>query len=83
MSGERLRARREDLLVVLVTGLFTAGLCFVPPTVFEGLSYVTYWRPTLQFLANTVHAGVIPLWNPYIGLGWQTCKTLFAIHRRI
>ena len=69
MTGKRLRDRREDLLVVLATGLFTAGLCFVPPTVFEGLGYVTYWRPTLHFLANTVRAGVIPLWNPYVGLG--------------
>ena len=69
MSGERRRARRENLLVVLTTGLFAAGLCFIPPTVFEGLGYVTYWRPTLHFLANTVRAGVIPLWNPYVGLG--------------
>ena len=69
MSGVRRRARRENLLVVLATGLFAAGLCFIPPTVFEGLGYVTYWRPTLHFLANTVRAGVIPLWNPYVGLG--------------
>ena len=69
MAGVRLRARREPLLVVLATGLFAAGLCFLRPTVFEGLDYVQYWRPTFQFLANTVRAGVIPLWNPYVGLG--------------
>jgi hypothetical protein len=69
MSGERRRAGGEVLLVVLATGLFAAGLCFVPPTVFEGLDYVQYWRPTLHFLANTVRAGVLPLWNPYVGLG--------------
>ena len=69
MSGERLRARREDLLVVLATGLFAAVLCFVRPTIFESADYVLYWRPTFQFLADAVRAGGIPLWNPYIGLG--------------
>ena len=69
MAGVRLRARRETLLVVLATGLFAAGLCFLRPTVFEGLDYVQYWKPTFQFLADTVRAGVIPLWNPYVGLG--------------
>jgi len=69
MSCAPLRARAENLLVVVATGLFAAGLCFVRPTVFEGLGYVTYWRPTFQFLAHTVRAGVMPLWNPYVGLG--------------
>jgi hypothetical protein len=69
MSGVQWRARTEALLVVAATGLFTAGLCFVRPTVFEGLSYVPFWKPNFQFLADTVRAGVIPLWNPYIGLG--------------
>ena len=69
MSVVRSRARREDLLVVLATGLFAAGLCFVPPTVFESGDYVLYWRPTFQFLADAVRGGVIPLWNPFIGLG--------------
>jgi hypothetical protein len=65
----KLRARREDLLVVAACGLFAAGLCFLRPTVFESLDYVQYWRPTFQFLADTVRAGVLPLWNPYVGLG--------------
>src|ERR1022692_789483 len=69
MSVVRSRARREDLLVVLATGLLAAGLCFVPPTVFESGDYVLYWRPTFQFLADAVPGGVIPLWNPFIGLG--------------
>jgi hypothetical protein len=69
LSGLKLRARGEDLLVVLATGLFTAGLCFVRPTVFESVDYVLYWRPTFQFLADTVRAGGLPLWNPYVGLG--------------
>jgi hypothetical protein len=69
MSGVQLRARREDLLVVLATGLFAAGLCFVQPTVFESGDYVLYWKPTFQFLADAVRAGGLPLWNPYVGLG--------------
>jgi hypothetical protein len=68
-SHERLRARSENLLVVLTVGLFAAGLCFVRPTVFESLDYVLCWRPAFQFLADTVRAGAMPLWNPYIGLG--------------
>jgi tetratricopeptide (TPR) repeat protein len=69
MSGERLRARREDLLVLLATGLFSAVLCFVPPTIFESADYVLYSKPTFHFLADAVRAGRLPLWNPYIGLG--------------
>jgi hypothetical protein len=69
MSGERLRARREDLLVVFATGLVAAVLCFVRPTIFESADYVQYWKPTFQFLADAVRAGRIPLWNPYVGLG--------------
>lgn len=69
MSGERLRARREDLLVVLVTGLIASVLCFVRPTIFESADYVQYWKPTFQFLTDAVRAGRLPLWNPYVGLG--------------
>ena len=69
MSGERLRASRENLLVVLATGLFAAVLCFVRPTIFESADYVLCWKPIFQFLADAVRAGEVPLWNPYIGLG--------------
>ena len=68
-SHARRCARIENLLVVLAAGLFAAGLCFVRPTIFESVDYVLYWKPTFQFLADTVRAGGIPLWNPYIGLG--------------
>jgi tetratricopeptide (TPR) repeat protein len=69
MSGVQLRPRAEILLVVLATGLFTAGLCFVPPTVFESADYVLFLRPMFHFLAEAVRTGVPPLWNPYAGLG--------------
>ena len=69
LPGVKLRARGQDLLVVVATGLFAAGLCFVRPTVFETMGYVTYWRPTFQFLVDAVRAGTIPLWNPYVALG--------------
>ena len=65
----QLRVRGECLLVVLTTGMFAAGLCFVPPTAFETEGYVSYWKPTLRFLTDSVLAGGIPLWNPYVGLG--------------
>lgn len=41
-SDVKLRARGEALLVVLATGLFAAGLCFVRPMVFESVDYVLY-----------------------------------------
>jgi tetratricopeptide (TPR) repeat protein len=69
ISGERLRTRREDLLVVLATGLFASALCFVRPTIFESADYVLCWKPVFRFLTDTVRTGGIPLWNPYIGLG--------------
>jgi hypothetical protein len=68
-SGLKLRARREDLLVVLATGLFAAGLCFVAPTLLESADCVQFWRPNLHFLTDAVREGRVPLWNPYIGLG--------------
>jgi hypothetical protein len=69
MSSVRWRARREDLLVVLATGLFAAVLCFVRPTIFESADYVLFYKANFQFLADAVREGRIPLWNPYIGLG--------------
>jgi hypothetical protein len=69
ISGDRLHARLENLLVVLATGLFAAGVCFVVPTVLEGSDYVTMWKPSFQFLADSVREGRVPFWNPYVQLG--------------
>jgi Bacterial membrane protein YfhO len=63
------RARCQNLLVVLATGMFAAELCFVPPTLFEGLDYVRFYRGNFQLLADAVREGFMPLWNPYIDLG--------------
>ena len=68
-SRIHIRARTEGLLIVLATGLFAAGLCFGRPAVFEGADFVAYWKPAFRFLTDTVLAGGVPLWNPYIGLG--------------
>ena len=69
LSRDQRRSIREDLLVVLATGLFAAGLCFVAPTLLKSGDYVQIWRPTLQFLADSVREGRVPFWNPYTGLG--------------
>jgi hypothetical protein len=69
LSGEPWRPRREDLLVVLATGLVASILCFVHPTIFESADYVLYLKSAFHFLADAVRAGRLPLWNPYIGLG--------------
>ena len=57
------------LLVALATALFAAGLCFVRPTLLEGLDYITIWKPSFQFLTDALKEGRIPLWNPYVHLG--------------
>jgi hypothetical protein len=69
MSAGRIRAWREDLLVVVATGLFAAGLCFAGTRLLETWDYVQFWGPNLQFLTDAVREGRVPLWNPYIGLG--------------
>ncbi len=69
MLAGQFRARREDLIVVVATGLFAAGLCFPEPKLLESVDYVQFWRPSLQFLTDAVREGRVPLWNPYIGLG--------------
>ncbi|HOX57541.1 MAG TPA: YfhO family protein [Candidatus Paceibacterota bacterium] len=69
MSGEAIRARREDLLVVAAIGLFAAVLCFAGTKLVESWDYVQFLGPNLQFLREAVQEGRLPLWNPYIGLG--------------
>src|ERR1035438_3547620 len=69
MSGERMRASKEHLLVVLATGLFASVLCFVRPTIFESADYALFYKANFQFLADAMREGRVPLWNPYIGLG--------------
>jgi hypothetical protein len=69
LSGQRFRTHGEDLIVVIATGLFAAGLCFLPPTLFESADFVLCWKPAFHFLADSVRAGALPLWNPYVGLG--------------
>ena len=69
MSDGQNRGRWENLLVVLSTGAFAAGLFFVAPTLLETVDYVQYWGPASQFTADAVREGRVPLWDPYIGLG--------------
>ena len=69
MLDQRLRGRLENLLVVLATGVFAAGLCFVAPTLLESVDYVRVWKPIFQLLVDAVREGRVPLWNPYIQLG--------------
>ena len=63
------RSIGEHLCVLLAAGAFAAGLCFITPTVTEGLDYVAIWKPTFQFLTDAVREGHVPLWNPYMNLG--------------
>ena len=69
MSDGLCRARREDFIVVVATGLFAAGLCFAGTKLLETFDYVEFLRPNFHFLTDAVREGRVPLWNPYIGLG--------------
>src|SRR5579862_4365808 len=67
--AKHLSGRRENLLVVLAAGLFAAGLCLIPPSVTDGLDFRAIWKANFQFLADSIKAGHLPLWNPYMNLG--------------
>ena len=69
MLAALFRTRREDLVVVLATGLFAAALCFAGTELLESWDYVQFLRPNFHFLNEAVREGRLPLWNPYIGLG--------------
>ena len=62
-------SRRENLLALLATGLFAAGLFFAAPTLLESADYLEVWNPIIQLLADTVREGHLPFWNSYIELG--------------
>ena len=69
LSGGQFGVRQENFMVVVATGLFATGLCFIGTKLLEGYDAVCFWRPALQFLTDAVWEGRVPLWNPYIGLG--------------
>jgi len=69
MFSRYLRRPWEDLCVLLLTGLFAAGLCLIPPTLQQSMDYVFFYRANFQFLTDAVREGRVPLWNPYIQLG--------------
>ena len=62
-------ARIENLLTTLAVTLLVAVLYFTSPSLFQAIDYVLFYRPNFQFLIDAIHAGELPLWNPFIGLG--------------
>ena len=30
---------------------------------------INYWWPFLAYTSDSVHAGILPLWNPYVAIG--------------
>lgn len=61
--------RREPLLVVLASAALVTLLYLVPPTIFESEDYVKLHAINRAYLARSVLAGRVPLWNPHVGLG--------------
>ena len=71
-QAERLRAHRNDLAAILSYGLMSvlflwkiAALGMAP----AGYDTITYFYPYKWYLADAVHQGRLPLWNPAIFMG--------------
>lgn len=63
------QTRKEWLLIVVGSLLFTLGFYFSTPSLWDSMDFVFFYRPNFQFLHDAIWSGTIPLWNPHIGLG--------------
>ncbi|MEW6305613.1 MAG: hypothetical protein AB1705_19210, partial [Verrucomicrobiota bacterium] len=61
--------RAENLGVGLAVALFVGVLCFTPPSLFESMDYILFYKPNFHFLIENIRSGNVPFWNPYVGLG--------------
>ncbi len=52
-----------------MSGAVALLVCFFPPSLFETIDYIAFYRPNFHFFREAVLDGRLPLWNPYIGLG--------------
>jgi hypothetical protein len=77
MWAAQFHARRENLLVVLATGLFAAALCFVAPTLLDSMDYLVLDLPLfLQGRRQTVLAADFPAHD------YRFWTDLVAVHQQ-
>jgi Bacterial membrane protein YfhO len=70
-SSSTIGARRRDGVHRLVLAAWVASF-FLPALVLRGVYFygdVSHYLPRLAFTAESLRAGNIPLWNPYLSLG--------------
>ena len=77
IAGQRPRARRILAVVAgpaLIVGcvLFALrGFAFTPHLTNDHFDILSFWLPRFTFLARSLDAGHVPLWNPYEMMGYR------------
>ncbi len=64
-----IRLRTELFWLVTLTGLWTFGWLLREPGMLQGLDYRRYYFFNADWLRRSLLAGVMPWWNPHVGLG--------------
>ncbi len=61
---------RKEIALAAAGALLGLGLLwFTPPSLFQSMDYVYFYKANFQFLLEALKGGHLPLWNPAIGLG--------------
>jgi hypothetical protein len=62
-------SRADHAILLAISAGFALLICFFPPSIFQTVDYIAFYRPNFHFFSEAVKEGRLPLWNPYIGLG--------------
>ena len=76
-AGQRPRARRilaavaGPALIVACVLFALRGFAFTPHLTNDHFDILSFWLPRFTFLARSLDAGHVPLWNPYEMMGYR------------
>ena len=76
-AGQRPRARRilaavaGPALIVACVLFALRGFAFTPRLTNDHFDILSFWLPRFTFLARSLVAGHVPLWNPYEMMGYR------------
>jgi hypothetical protein len=76
-AGQRPRARRTlavaagPALIVACVLFALRGFAFTPHLTNDHFDILSFWLPRFTFLARSLNAGHVPLWNPYEMMGYR------------
>jgi hypothetical protein len=76
-AGQRPRARRVlaavagPALIVACVLFALRGFAFTPHLTNDHFDILSFWLPRFTFLARSLVAGHVPLWNPYEMMGYR------------